>query len=116
MAQSQSYFTLNTAFTIYGKESLAPYNLELANIMGITYSKYNLHHIWNRVLFNIKYNLHHIWDRVLFNIKYNLHQICARSYLAHKNLELTNIMGMCIEHPSVGILRPSHPIGMPIEQ
>ena len=48
-----------------------------------------------------KYNLHHIWDRV---------------YLAPQNLELTNRMGMCTEHPSVGMLRPSHPIGMHIEQ
>ena len=37
------------------------------------------------------------------------------SYLAPKNLELTNIMDMHTEHPSVGMLRPSHPVGMHIE-
>ena len=32
------------------------------------------------------------------------------------SLELIMIMGMCTEHPSVGMLSPSHPIGMHMEQ
>ena len=38
------------------------------------------------------------------------------SFLAPQNIELGNIMGMCTEHPSVGMFRPSQPIGICIEQ
>ena len=48
-----------------------------------------------------KYNLHHIWDRVM---------------LSPPELRITMIMGMHTEHPSVGMLRPSHPVSMCTEQ
>ena len=48
---------------------------------------------------------------------YNLHHIYGtESHLRPQNLELANITGMHIEHTSVGILRPSHPISKCIEQ
>ena len=47
-----------------------------------------------------KYNLHHIWDRVLFNTP---------------SLKLVMTMGMHTEHPSVSMLSPFQPIGMYIE-
>ena len=47
-----------------------------------------------------KYNLHHIWDRVLLNTP---------------NLKLTLPMGMCTEHTLVGMLNPFQPIGICIE-
>ena len=40
----------------------------------------------------------------------------TKSCLAPLSLELIMIMGMHTEHPSVGMLRPSHTIGMHIEQ
>ena len=40
----------------------------------------------------------------------------TESYLALQNLQLTKIMDMHTEHLSVGMLRPSHPMGMHIEQ
>ena len=40
----------------------------------------------------------------------------GQSYLAPKNLELTNIMGLCTVQPSVGLLRLCHSIGMCTEQ
>ena len=45
-------------------------------------------------------NLHHIWDRVLFNTP---------------DLKINNDMGMHTEHPSVGMVNPLQPIGMCIE-
>ena len=40
----------------------------------------------------------------------------TESCLAPQKLELINIMSMCTKDPSEGMLRPSHPIGMHIEQ
>ena len=48
-----------------------------------------------------KYNLHYIWDRVLFNTQ---------------NLELIDIMDINTEHSSVAMLRPSHLIDIGIEE
>ena len=47
-----------------------------------------------------KYNLHYIWDRVLFNTS---------------DLKINNAVGMHTEHPSVGMLSPFQPIGICIE-
>ena len=47
-----------------------------------------------------KYNLHHIWDRVL---------------LTSLTLKLIMTMGMQTEHPSVGMLSPFQPVGICIE-
>ena len=44
-----------------------------------------------------KYNLHHIWDRVLFNTT---------------ELIIIITMGMYTEHPLVSMLSTCHPIGM----
>ena len=48
----------------------------------------------------VKDNLHHIWDRILFNTP---------------DLKINNDNGMHTEHPLVGMLSPFQPIGICIE-
>ena len=54
-----------------------------------------------------KYNLHHIWDRILFNT--------PDLKISNNNGHAHRIMGMHIEYPSVGILCPFQSLGICIE-